>query len=359
MSDQLEQEPNFSSALTLEEEKPVDDAPSHSPRSINLPMIIAGIALLATVGGWLYGQQQHSLLREQLSRKLGEIDSFNKESRAISEKSLQSAQTLQTQLAVLENKYNDSRNQQLALEALYQELARNRDDSLLAEIEQMLAIASQQLQLAHNISAALITLQATEQRLQRADNPQLIALRKAVNHDLARLRAMPYLDAVGISLRLDNLVAEADNLPLIVDARPLANKTHRPKDQPQPNLVLRLAGEVWQDMKQMIQIRRIDQPEVILLSPEQAFFLRENLKLRLLSARMALLQRDEDAFKTDLNAAQATLKRYFDIKARPTLSALNSLKQLAESKINIELPEINTSLNAIRDLKLARERINR
>jgi uroporphyrin-3 C-methyltransferase len=93
-----------------------------------------------------------------------------------------------------------------------------------------------------------------------------------------------------------------------------------------------------------------------LLSPTQAFFLRENLKLRLLSARMALLTRDEVSFRRDLKTSQEWLKRYFDTKSNESAQALGSLQKLAASSIVIEVPDISGSLEAVRNYRVSHER---
>ncbi len=93
-----------------------------------------------------------------------------------------------------------------------------------------------------------------------------------------------------------------------------------------------------------------------LLAPAQSYFLRENLKLRLLSARVALLARDEASFRDDLKASQAWIARYYDARAKPTATALATLKQIAETPVVISVPDINTSLAAVRTARAAREK---
>ena len=109
----------------------------------------------------------------------------------------------QARIAQLEARLAESQSQQLALEALYQDLSRNRDEWQLAEIEQVLAIASQQLQLAGNVRAALLALQLAEARLARADRPQFVPVRRALARDIERLRALPAVDLPAMSVRLD------------------------------------------------------------------------------------------------------------------------------------------------------------
>jgi len=215
------------------------------------------------------------------------------------------------------------------------------------------------LQLSGNVKAALIALQAADSRLQRLDKPQFIGLRKVINKDIDRLKALPFVDTVGISLRLDEMISAVDELPLVLETRSRREEKPSPTEKPGAGWWAQLGQEAWQDMKQLVQIRRIDHPEVPLLPPTQSYFVRENLKLRLVTARIALLQHDEASYKADLKAAQEWLGHYFDPTAKATRAAQNSLRQLAESPVSIKLPDISESLAAIQDYKLAHERSSR
>jgi uroporphyrin-3 C-methyltransferase len=259
-------------------------------------------------------------------------------------------------IATLEAKLAESQSQQIALEALYQELSRNRDEWAYAEIEQTLLVASQQLQLAGNVKAALIALQAADARLQHMNRPQLVALRKAINQDVTRLKALPFIDSVGISLRLDNIVNSVDTLPLAVDGRsPPEPVADRPRAD-DGSAWSRYWRELWGDVRQMVRVQRMDRPDVPLLAPSQAFFLRENLKLRLLSARLALLARDQSSYKNDLKAARDWLARYFDTRDRTVAATMATLASLHASDISIELPDVSATLDALRTSRQVRER---
>ena len=108
---------------------------------------------------------------------------------------------------------------------------------------------------------------------------------------------------------------------------------------------------MWTDVRQLIRVRSVETPDALMLSPTQAYFLRENLKLRLLNARMALLSRNEAAFRADLIAAQEALVKYFDTRSRVTQSAQNALRQVQANNLAIEMPTLSDSLNAVRNYK--------
>ena len=261
---------------------------------------------------------------------------------------------LDFKLGMLESRLSETQNQRLALEALYLELSRSRDERVLAEVEQILLAGSQQLQLAGNLKAALIALESADSRLQRADSAQFTGLRRAIARDIERLKSAPFVDVVGMSVRLDALAHQVDGMPLAMYERPAEAP---PKPVPQNEAVLvRMAREAWQDLRSLVRIQRIDAEEVPLVTPSQQYFLRENLRLRLLSARIGLLARDETSFKADVRSAQDWLKRYYDVRDKQVTAALASLRQLSDMQVSIDLPNALESMDAVRNQKLVRER---
>jgi uroporphyrin-3 C-methyltransferase len=323
------------------------------------PVMLALVAALAVVcWQWYDTHSQIGAIREELALRLRASDSASGESLLLAKQAQEAVREAQAKLTVIENKIAESQSQQLALEALYQELSRSRDEWALAEIEQILTVATQQLQLAGNVQAALLALQTAEGRLARPDRPQFIPLRRVLNRDIERLKAAPNLDIAGMALRLDNLIASVDTLPLQFDER-MQTPTGAVAADGASRLWERVLAEVWDEMKQLVRIRRMDQPDAALLSPAQAYFLRGNLQLRLLSARQALLSRDPARFRTDLETARAWMTRYYDTRAKSTATALASLKQLSAGGISVELPTIADSLAAVRNFKVAREKVTR
>ena len=318
---------------------------------------IAIVALAATGWQWFENRVELRDLKQDLAKKLADTDTHNKESRLVSEQVREAVSDAQVKLGVLEARIAESQNQQIALEALYQELSRNRDEWAYAEIEQSILIANQQLQLAGNIKTALIALQTAEMRLQRMDRPQLLALRRAINRDIDRLKAQPYVDTLAISTRLDSIIAGVDRFPLAMDVRPQPEKPLA--DEVEGNLWTRFWREAWSDLRQLVRVQQMDKAEVPLLPPSQAFFLRENLKLRLISARLALLARDGASYKADLKAAADWLNRYYDARNNNVAHAAAVVRNLHEAELSIDIPDISATLEASRALRLTRERTAR
>lgn len=351
---------------TVAEPQPAVAADAPLVRNGGGSKIYAGLAILIALGAlalaawqWHDSRNQMEAIRQDLAKKLADSDTQAKESRMVAGQVREAASQAQVKIGVLENKLAESQSQQIALEALYQELSRNRDDWAFAEIEQSLQLASQQLQLAGNVKGTLIALQNADMRLQRMERPQLAPLRKAVDRDIERLKALPYVDTVGISVRLDNIIAAIDTLPLAMEVRP-SPESAAAAAGPEDKAWKRFLREAWAEIRQLVRIQHMDRPDVPLLAPPQSFFLRENLKLRLLGARLALLTRDQTSYKGDLKAARDWLGKYYDTNDRSIAAMLATLQTLHDSEISIEIPDISATLEALRNYRAAvRERPGR
>jgi uroporphyrin-III C-methyltransferase len=325
------------------------------PRSRVPWLLLVAIALAAGLATlyWLDARSRIGATQEELARRLRDIEHDAREARSIARVAQDGLRDAQFKVGQLESRLAESQSQQLALEALYQELSRNRDEWQLAEIEQVLAIASQQLQLAGNVRAALLALQLAEARLAKG-GPQFLPVRRALARDIERLKALPVLDVAATSARIDSLIAAVDSLPLAFEEKSVIAKTEpKPAEQ---GFWSRLGSEVWSEMKQLVVVRQVGSSEPPLLPPPQAYFLRENLRLRLLNARLSLLARDEAGYREDLRAAQAWIRRYFDPSSKQSVDALAQLKQLSATSISFEMPTISESLDAVRGYKSRRAR---
>ena len=320
---------------------------------------IAVVGMVAALVAALFAWDARQSLRNLESRAGGRLAELGEEA-AQSKTALAQTQAAlkesQSRLAEIEARVAEAQEGRVQLEEMYRDLSRNADDRLLSEVEQMLVLASQQLQLAGNVRGALAALQAADQRLSKAEKLAAAPLRRALAQDMDRLKALPQVDTVGIAVKLDNLVANAEQLPLIVpDSLPSTRVAMRARTLDEPGFT-RAARDFWEEMKGLVRIRDLETNDAALLPPSHAYFLRENLKLRLLAARVALLARDELSFRDDLRAAQAWLNRYFDVKAKPTANAIATVKELAASPVSITVPDINTSLAAVRTARTAREK---
>ncbi|MDR0379170.1 MAG: uroporphyrinogen-III C-methyltransferase, partial [Candidatus Accumulibacter sp.] len=279
-------------------QSPAADPPAGAKKSGFSPWLIVAVLALG-LAGWQWWETRLLLTgtQEEMARRLAENDAAVAENRTLAKDALDRLTTLQGRLDELEERLSESKSQQTSLETLYQNLARgnvtrdNNDESLLTEVEQSVTLAAQQLQLAGNVQAAVLALETADTLL--ADQSRFINLRKVLTRDLERLRALPQLDLPGMYLRLESVVDAVGTMPLAVNARSRdTQRTAPPEKLPPAPLSLdywrALATDFWRDLRGLVRIQRLDRVEPALLSPEQDFFLRENIKLRLLDARLAL-----------------------------------------------------------------------
>lgn len=321
------------------------------------------VAVIAAIGAsWWQSHQEIQKLRTEVAQQLHSEGNSTSEMKGVITTVQDSTKALESKVSVLENKQQESQSQQVALEQLYQELSKNRDAWTLSEASQVLATANQQLELAGNVQGALIALDNVDKSLSGMDKPQFMAIRRAIANDQAKLRAVPDVDVTGIAIRIDNALAQIDELPLLLDQK---TGDIIQQDAPSASTVTdgvtdtslwakvkqstsELVHEAWSNVRDLIYVRRVDKPDALLLSPSQAYFIRENTKLRLLSARLALMSHNEFVFKNDLSTVQDIISKYFDQQDKQVQSVQATIKQVQENNLSIQIPTLSDSLNAVR-----------
>jgi len=359
-----------------------EPAPPPSPRKtpladfvsrISITQLTLAVLVVVFMWQWLDARRIINDMQQQLAQRIAETEGLSKADRLLLMQSQDQATELYAKVAMLETRYAEMQNQRGAMENLYNDLSVSRDETALAEVEQMLLNAAQQLQLSANVRAALIAMQSADARLQRMNRPSFKVLRKTIGQDMDRLRALPSVDIIGINRQLTRLISAVDELPLAYQQRvanvqavppnagePIDKAQDRPlTGHPDETAWQKLLREIRQEMRQLVRIENTGKDEIPLLLPDQQFFLRENLKLRLLSVRIALLSREEDVFKQELKTTQKWTVRYFDTKSPAGSAMLAGLKKLAASSISVELPDLGTSLQAVRNYRLTREKTAR
>ena len=329
--------------------------------------LVAGLVVVLAIVAvlWFVAAERLDRSEREFARRIQEDGLASRAAQTVAGQAQDLSIANATKLGAVEARVADSQSQQASLEQLYADLARTRDDWALAEVEEVLAVASQQLQLAGNVQGAIIALQNADQRVARTERPQFIVLRRAIAKDLERLKALPSVDIAGNALRIDSIVGMVDSLPLLSDEKPAprprldaqaVDRSVKPGDgggwfERVQDSLRYLGAEAWQRFGQLVRVREVGEPDALLLAPSQTYFVRENLKLRLLNARLALLARQESTYRADLIHAQEALQKYFDLQSRQTLAALALLKQVQSANTVVELPTLTESLTAARNVK--------
>ena len=316
-------------------------------REVRAAIGIAALACILTILGSIEAQREIQESRSDLQKQLAELDAASRQARSLAGQAQNATLDIETRLSNLDGRITDTQTQQTALAALYRDLSINKEEAVLAEVEQAVAIANQELLLAGDVRLAIRAMENAERRLERLDRSGLQGIRRIVDQDLRRLRALPVVDLSGMSLKLENLANSVDTLPLAASARP--SVAPKVKEQKPEGFWSSLSNRFLTELGQAVRIQRTEGESLPPLAPDQTFFLRQNLRLRLLTARQALLSHDEATYRGDLRLASRWLESWYDMHDRAVQKTAESLHQLIDAPSSIALPDVSSSLNAIRD----------
>lgn len=329
-------------------------ATQHAPRArlwLVLAFALGLLALLVALAAW----QKLANLQEALARQSADAQAVAAEARTLARTAQDVAREAAARQTLMDAKLSEVSLQRGQLDELMQSLSRSRDENLVVDIESALRLALQQAQLTGSAEPLIATLKSAELRLGRAAQPRLVPLQRAIVRDLDKVKALSLSDTPSMLLRLDELVRLADEAPL----RNQVGKPVRKPDAKSNAAAVKSAvatdsnwwqtglNNAWEQMRSLLRVSRIDDPEAALLAPEQSFFLRENIKLKLLNARLGLLARQGDSVRSDLAAAAASLAKYFDGNAKLTVQALDLIVQLQGQMKSTELPRLDDSFAAL------------
>ncbi len=309
--------------------------------------------LVVALGGVLLSGllwQKLSGMQEALARQAADSSQQAMDARASARQAQDLARDTAARVALNEAKLGEVALQRTQLDELMQSLSRSRDENLVVDIESAIRLAQQQAQLAGSVQPLLAALKTAEQRVQRAAQPRLAQLQRAIARDLDRVKLTAVSDTPALLVKLDELVRLADELP-VANAVATASAMSASKPAPAGDNLLswwhRLLQVFGDEARKLVRVSRVEAPEAALLSPEQSFFLRENLKLRLLNARLGLLARQIEASRADLVAANAALQKYFDASSRKTQAAQALLQQIQLQMKTLDVPRVDDTLTAL------------
>ena len=333
--------------------------------TLGVASAVAVVALVSSVLLW----QKISTIQEQLARQSADAGEQSIEARTVARQAQEQVTEAVARLSVAEARLGDVALQRSQIEDLVQSLSRTRDENLVVDLESALRMAQQQAQLTGSMQPLVAALQSAQQRIERAAQPHLAPVQRAIEQDLLHLTQASVTDTAGLLARLDDLVRQVDDLP-VLNAVAQEAETRRMKALMRSQSNSAAAGATtspatdtntawWQsalqnswevvrdEARSLVRVSRIDQPEAVLLAPEQTFFLRENLKLKLLNARMGVLARQFEAARSDLAGATAALNKYFDPASRRTQNAATVLQQAQANLKDAELPRLDETLAAL------------
>lgn len=331
--------------------------------------------VLCVVLAWQSLSRQQSL-EQELVRRHEASQAQATEARLAAKQSAELVRDTAAKVSLLDARLAEVALQRGQLEELIQSMSRSRDENVVGDIEAAIRVALQQTQITGSAEPLVATLKQADERLLRYKQPRMEGVRRAVARDLDRVKAVAVVDVSSLTIKLDEVVRMADELPLMAVSEPGAKpRDDRGSDAAQEReRALKLQREqaaaaadgklslwwwqatqqvsswtslVWGEARTLLRVTRIEHPEAALISPDQSFFLRENLKLRLLNARLALLSRQFDTAQSDLRDAQEMLNRYFDTRSRKVSAVTELLRQVSGQARQVSVPRPDDTLAAL------------
>jgi uroporphyrin-III C-methyltransferase len=337
--------------------------------------LLGAVALLACLFLW----QKLSGIQEILARQTFDATTMAQEAKGLAKEAAELSRDSAAHLSMMQTQLSEVSLQRTQLESLMQTLSRTRDENLLDELESSVRLAQQQAQLTGSVAPLLTALKLAQAKLSKLSQPRLSALERALTKDIERIKSFAMADTPSVLLSLDELVRMVDELPLANEmgarrnptaVRAVANaldKTPRTSSElgamskagnwvhdVSQSLTSELLAPLWSGLQSLVRISRIDEPQAVLLSPEQAYFVRENLKLRLLNAKLELLARQPKALSDDVSLVQKELNQYFDTHAKSTQSAMAQLVALQKDLKQLDLPHLDDTLAAFASAQMGR-----
>ncbi len=312
----------------------------------------ATLVALIAIAGVLYLYQQQLFLKRDvtaLQQGLGKILSLVEQNHS---------DTLDRLKTVPEHNHPQLTNRVQQAEQLLADtrmrIGQDRHAWALAEAEYLLRIADHDLRFKHNTITAIAALKTARERLEAEDRQTFSDPIRRIDADINALSLVQLPDREALAEKLATLVSKTEALPLLRQEKSpsQAVETDKPAEEERSGW-----DKIWHDLGNLVTIRHED--EVVakpMLPPEQRYFLRRNLQLKLESARLALLLDNTTAWKASLDEAAAWTKHYFDDKEPAVKETLDALEHLGTIQLLPPLPDLGTTRSLLQ--KLARQAAN-
>lgn len=321
------------------------DTPTRPHWVLWLVSVVAVLALVVSSLLWW----RLSSIQEQLARQSADSGAQATAAQAAAQQAQEQAMATAAKLAVTDARLSEVTLQRNQLEELIQSLSRSRDENLVIDIDAAIRMAQQQAQLTGSIAPLMAALKSAELRIGRAAQPRLAPVQRAISRDIERIKSTALADTPALLIKLDELAMLADGLP-VANALPAARGARalaRQSEETVSSWWLRVLIVVRDELRSLVRVSHITDPDAALLSPEQSFFLRENFKLKMLNARLGLLSRQVDSVRAELASAATSLDRFFDASSRQTQTAVSALRQVQDQLKALDVPRIDDTLAAL------------
>jgi uroporphyrin-3 C-methyltransferase len=329
---------------TLEIDSPEEITTEPRPKGgRNWVAVIALLALLGTAAGLGVGYilWQKLIQSEALSQQLQENITTQQGQLKTLGQMLETAQDHTDTMAEEVKLLQKQMAQRAALD--------NKAHPLRAEVSSLLRIANRRLRFAGDIDTAVKALREADTQLRDSGDPAWIPVREQIAINLATLGGIKRVDLSGLSLRLSALSKQVSTLKPLMATVPAVPE---PKEATGEGSSRKFSWDTmlqdsWEALRSLLVIRRHDRPVPVLLPPKQIYFLKQNLQLRLQTAQLALLQRDQALYADNLEQAANWLQEHFGHDQVAVKSMLDEISALRQEQIAPTLPDTSGSLRLL------------
>lgn len=323
------------------------------------------VALAVSMLASFYLWRKLTNIQEHLARQSADATNLSVEARSLAKNAQEVAREASARSSLNETRLSEVALQRSQLDELMQSLSRSRDENLVVDVESALRLAQQQAQLTGSVEPLLAALKTADQRLARAAQPRLNAVRRALASDIDKIKSAAVTDIPSLLVKLDEIGRLLEDLPVLntVTAVPRVEKSNASLKEVQPKSTVTGQEGRWQmifqnfidknsqivrtELVKLVRVSRIESPDAVLLSPEQTYFLRANLKLKILNARLGLLGRQIQSAKSDLSAVADDVRKYSDPSSKQVQLLLTSLSSVQTQLSNASVPALDASLAAL------------
>ena len=317
-------------------------------RSFALIFLIL-IGGLIVGGGYLWKELQQT--RIDLAELGNNVQAKEQAQAGLTSGNIAAMSTMQDAIKQLQQKQSEQSD---ALTSLYRDRQVSNEDWAIAEVEYLLIIAMQRLLLEEDVISALAAMEAADLRLKNLGDPGLVPVRQQLVSDMNQLRAVKLADIAGMAIYLAELVALAADLPLNSEIITKENAVRTanenqvddgPDAEPVWKKIPRL---LWQEIKSLVVIKRAGEVKQVLLLPGEEYFLSQNLRLELESARLSVLRADSGNLRASIVLIHSWLRQYFDTNNSAVINVMETLDQMQTIELKPDLPDISSSVETLR-----------
>jgi uroporphyrin-III C-methyltransferase len=312
-----------------------------------LVAVMAFLALFASIFLW----QRMWLVQEQVARQNLTAQQDASEAKIYAKNAQDIAQSAQINVAMYGAQIDQLNAQRAQMKELSQSLSKTRNENLSENLAAILQMSYQQAEMTGDTTVILGALDSAKSRLSERQDLRFQDVLRLISANINSLKTANILDMHAALIQFSMVVSMVDSLPLANDMNSMVKKTkksHSVKKDAERRWWLAAYDEFIDQIRTLIRVRQLDNKDAALISPEQALYWRENMKLELLNARISLLTRHETSARIGVENVVASINRYCDNSSSKTKAMINLLEQLQYRMHASQLPSIEKTIVALR-----------